>query len=108
MMIVGYTLTITAIGRLLINALAWALTQLFAQTTQLMERYAPKWLKVLDLRIQFWLALPAWISWKLDDLLISALERTANRFRAVNDRKAAHLLVEMEDYNARYNDVMSK
>jgi hypothetical protein len=108
MMIVGYTLTITAIGRLLINALAWALTQLVTQTTHFMEQYAPRWLKILDLKIQFWITLPSWVSWKIDEWLVSALERIANRFRTVNNRKQSRLLEEMEDWNTRYNDVMSK
>jgi len=108
MMVIGYMVTIITIGRLLLNALEWAVAQLVILTTNLMERYAPKWLQVLDLKIQGWLALPAWISWKLDEMAVSALERTTNRFRAANDRKAAQLLVEMEDYNSRYYDVMSK
>ena len=105
MMIVGYTVATVTIGHLLINALEWAVAQLVALTTRLMAQYAPKWLRLFDLRIQAWLSLPAWISWKLDDIMVSALERAANRFRAANDRKANQLLIEAEDYNARYFEV---
>jgi hypothetical protein len=106
MMAFGYAVTLITIGRIILNAMvAFYNKVLLPVTNHLMERYAPKWLKILDLKLQGWLALPAWISWKMDDLLVTALERMAVKYRAVNDRKAAQLLVEMEDYNARYFEV---
>jgi hypothetical protein len=103
MMIVGYTVTIMTVGRILLNALEWAVTQLVVQTTQLLAQYAPRTL----LRIQSLAMWPNWIEWKLDDLLVSALERATTKFRAANNRKAAKLLQEMEDYTIRHIESMT-
>jgi len=108
MMLVGYVVTIITAYRLLFAALVWALTQLSTIVNQLMEQYAPKWLRQVNLQLEAWLTLPAWISWKLDDLAVTALERATAKYRAVNDRKRSQLLEEAENYNQRYYDVMSK
>jgi hypothetical protein len=104
MMLVGYVFTIMTIGRILLNALEWAFEQLVTLTSNLMAQYAPRTL----LRIQSLAMWPNWIEWKLDDIMVTALERAANRFRAANNRKAAKLLQEMEDYTIRHIEMTSK
>jgi hypothetical protein len=103
MMVIGYVITIMTIGRFLINALEWALTQLVTQTTKLLAQYAPRTL----LRIQSLAMWPSWIEWKLDDIMVSALERATAKFRAANNRKATKLLQEMEDYTTRHIESMN-
>ena len=105
---IGIMTTAWAVGHVLVAAImAFYNKAALPLANHLMVRYAPKWLKLLDLRIQGWLALPAWISWRLDDMAVSALERTANKYRAANDRKANQLLIEAEDYNARYFETIN-
>jgi hypothetical protein len=103
MMILGYAITITTIGRLLLNALFWAVEQLGIETTKLLAQYAPRTL----LRIQSLAMWPSWIEWKLDDIMVSALERATAKFRAANNRKATKLLQEMEDYTTRHIESMN-
>ena len=69
MMIVGYVITIITAYRVLFFALVWAVTQLFALTTQLLAQYAPRTL----VRIKALAMWPMWVMWLVLDKTAAAL-----------------------------------
>ncbi len=103
MMALGYAVTTLAIGRIILNAMvAFFYKVLQPIVSHLMERYAPRWLLLFDLRVQAWLTLPSWLFWFLDDMAVTALEGFVARKRATTNSYANQLLIEAEDYEARY------
>jgi hypothetical protein len=85
MMVIGYVITIATAYRLLFFALAWALTQLVAQTTALLAQYAPRTL----VRVQALAMWPIWVVWL-------AMDKTAAVLQSKKDEIARSYLKQYE------------